>query len=83
MYEVGRRQASIERLWFFFPKKCQEEVAKGMLANIANDSMFIKWITKDGAMWAYLYDVKIAQQSSESRVKNVVGGEGLHFFQKM
>ena len=41
------------------------EVAKGMLANVADDPTFIKRIITGDETWVYEYDVETAQQSSE------------------
>ena len=54
----------------FLQKEPRVEVAKEMLANVANDLTFIKRIITGDETWVYEYDVETAQQSSEWRVKN-------------
>ena len=54
----------------FLQKERRVEVAKEMLANVADDPTFIKRIITGDQTWVYENDVKTAQQSSEQRAKN-------------
>ena len=49
----------------FLQKERRVEVAKKMLANVADDPTFIKRIITGHETWVYEYDVEIAQQSCE------------------
>ena len=49
----------------FLQNERRVEVAKEMLANIADDPTLIKRIISGDKMWVYEYDVETAQQSSE------------------
>ena len=51
-------------------KERRVEVAKEMLANVADDPKFIKRIITGDETWFYEYDVETAQQSREWRAKN-------------
>ena len=50
----------------FLQKERRVEVAKEMLANIADDPTFNKCIVPGDETWVYEYDVETAQQSSNS-----------------
>ena len=54
----------------FLQKERRVEVAKEMLANVADDPIFIKSIIAGDQTWVYEYDIETAQQSSEWRAKN-------------
>ena len=54
----------------FLQKERRVDVAKEMLANVADDPTFIKHIIAGDEMRVYEYDVETAQQSSEWRAKN-------------
>ena len=63
----------------FLQKECRVEVAKKMLANVADDSIFIKRIITGDETWVYEYDVETDQQySAVSHKKKFVEGTKGH-----